>query len=75
MIEINISENLDVIGWIFVAFVHFLFVIWFNWSISEHLKDRMNGWFEYGIFFVLPVILVTMMWLMILSVLGHIVWL
>ena len=75
MIEINITDNLHVIGWIILAFVHVGFVWWFSWGISEYLKDSYDRSFYVMIGIVLPAVILLVIWLGMATEFGHIVWL
>ncbi len=75
MIEINISDNLEVIGWIVFALVHVGFILWFSWGISAYLKDSYDRAFDLFLGIILPAFLISIIWLGVLSGLGHIVWL
>ena len=75
MIEIDISNNLHVIGWIILAFVHVGFVFWFSWGISAYLKDDYDRAFDLSVGVIMPAVILLVIWIGMLTEFGHIVWL
>ena len=75
MIEINLSDNLEAIGWIIFAFVHVGFIFWLSWGISTYLKDNYDKLFYLAIGIILPAVILSFIWIGVLTGLEHIVWL
>ena len=74
MIEINMSDNLHLIGWLFVYIIHIGFVYWFYSAIKEWRKGYLNDVFDKSMYVGMPTVLLILVWLGILSITGWIVW-